>query len=104
MDVERTQRRRFQRPRRQEQTVGCNHQHLRANGAEARECIVVLQGRRLKQFETAFERKFLDVTGAGAQAPAGGAVGLGQYQRYVVAGSYQRRQRARRKLGSACED
>ena len=89
--------------RRQDQTVRRNHQDIRSRGGEALEHTLAFQSLRLVDLQAAHGSQLLDGTRRGTQAAARGAVRLCQNQRDVVAAIKQRRQRARRKLGSTGE-
>jgi hypothetical protein len=104
VDIERAARRDGERLRRQEQSVGGDHENLGTRGGDARDGAFFLQARRLEYPEPPIEGEFFDGAGRRAQAASRGTIRLRQYQRDIVTGSKQRRQRMRRKLGSTSED
>ena len=104
MDIECAMRCNLKCARRQDQSVRRDDEGFRSRGSEAIEHALVFQGLRLKDHQTAGDSQLLDGTRRGMQAAARGPVRLCQYQRDIVAGIKQRRQRARRKLWSAGEN
>jgi hypothetical protein len=103
MNIDCAVRRNLECARRQDQSVRRNHQDARQRGSKAIERALVLQTLRLKNVQAARGSQLLDRACRWTQAPARRAIRLRQYQRDVMPGIEQRRQRARRKLWSTGE-
>ncbi len=107
VDVQAAQSRQRQHPFGQDQAVGGHHQHVRAcrvqRGAARRGLVrklaVQAQAARLRDRNAQVERQLLDRRRRQLHAAAGRAVGLGEHQRYVVAGGVDRGECHRSELG-----
>jgi hypothetical protein len=93
-------RRNLKYARRQDQAIRRDHQNVRPRSHEATENTLVFQILRLEYIEAATFGKPLDRALRGAQAASGRPVRLRQYQRDIMPGIKQRRQRARCELWS----
>ncbi len=103
VDVQAAQARQVQHPLRQDQSIGRDHQHVRAGAVQRGaaglgflgELAVQAQAARLRHREAQFQRKLLDRRRAQLHAAPGRAVGLGEHERDSVAGGVDRLQRDR---------
>ena len=104
MNVQRAMTACIQQSRREQQSIGGDHDCIRAQSAYLLDLRRAFQAMRLQHGDAVCAREALHGAARRAQAPARGAVRLRQNQRNLVAGGYKARKSSLSELGRAGKD